>query len=125
VYASDAIPNAPLPNRAAKAHTREDQWPEIDESFHFRFSLYPNDWVWIKLKNGIKEGYYCEMDRGSGASLSIYTHDRNQSVGEKGKIRGIGISTALAIEKYHVDLLGGLHRVHHEERQPIHRKHGR
>ena len=125
VYVSDAIPNTPLPNRAAKAHTREDQWPEIDESFHFRFSLYPNDWVWIKLKNGIKEGYYCEMDRGSGASLSIYTHDRNQSVGEKGKIRGIGISTALAVEKYHVDLLGGLHRVHFEARQPIHRKRGR
>lgn len=121
VYVSDAA-KAELPNLAAKAHAPENQWPKIDETYQFLFSLHPNDWVRIKLISGIKEGYFAEMDRGSGASLSIYTHDRNQSIGEKGKIRGIGISTALAVEKYHVDLLGNLHRAHQEDRQPIHVK---
>jgi hypothetical protein len=32
------------------------------------------------------------------------------------------MKTALAVEKHHVDLLGKLHRVHTETRQPIHRK---
>lgn len=121
VYVADAA-KVELPNRAATAHKPEEQWPAVDNSYTFLFSLHPNDWIRVKLKEGIKEGYFCELDRASGASISIYTHDRNQATGEKGKLRGIGLTTALAIEKYHVDLLGNLHRVHTETRQPIHRK---
>lgn len=118
LYVADAA-KAELPNRAATAHKPEELWPVIDNSYSFLFSLHPNDWVRVKLKEGIKEGYFCELDRGSGASISIYVHDRNQAIGEKGKLRGIGLTTALAVEKYHVDLLGNLHRVHAEKRLPI------
>jgi CRISPR-associated endonuclease Csn1 len=123
VYASDAV-KAELPKRAVIQGKPEEGWTLMDETYQFLFSLYPNDWVTIRLKNEVREGYYAGIDRATG-SIDLWLHDRNQTQGKKGKLESNGIKTALAVEKYHVDLLGGLHRVHHEERQPIHRKHSR
>ncbi len=123
VYASDAV-KAELPNRAVIQAKPEEEWTLMDESYQFLFSLYPNDWVTIRLKNEVREGYYAGLDRATG-NISFWLHDRNQAVGQKGLLTGNGIKTALAVEKYHVDLLGSLHRVHHEERQPINRNRGR
>lgn len=120
VYASDAVKKE-LPNRSVIAYQPEEQWPIMDESHQFLFSLYPNDWVTVRLKGEIKEGYFSGLDRATGA-ISLWLHDRNQSVGSSGQWRGIGIKTALAVEKYHVDLLGNLHRVYKEDRQPVHIK---
>ncbi len=123
VYASDAV-KTELPNRAVIQAKPEEEWTVMDETYQFLFSLHPNDWVTIRLKNEVREGYYAGLDRATG-NISLWLHDRNQSIGQKGLLTGNGIKTALAVEKYHVDLLGGLHRVHHEDRQPIHRKRGR
>ncbi len=120
VYASDAA-KAGLPNQAVVAYKPEDEWPVMDESYPFLFSLHPNDWLSVRLKGEHKEGYFAGLDRATGA-ISLWLHDRNQSIGSSGQWRGIGIKTALAVEKYHVDLLGNLHRVHKEDRQPIHHK---
>lgn len=118
VYAADAV-KAELPNRAVIASKPEAAWTIMDETYQFLFSLYPNDWVTIRLKNNeVREGYYSGLDRATG-NIDLWLHDRNQTQGEKGKLRGNGIKTALAVEKYHVDLLGNLHRVHQEARQPI------
>lgn len=124
VYVADAV-KAELPNRAVVAFKPEEEWTVMDETYQFLFSLHPNDWVTIRYKNAPeRSGYYAGLDR-SGGTIDLWLHDRNQSLAEKGLLRGNGIKTALAVEKYHVDLLGSLHRVHHEERQPIHRKRGR
>jgi CRISPR-associated endonuclease Csn1 len=124
VYASDAV-KAELPKRAVIAFKPEEEWTLMDETYQFLFSLYPNDWVCILYKNApLREGYYSGLNRATG-TVDLWLHDRNQTQGKKGMLEGNGIKTALAVEKYHVDLLGGLHRVHHEERQPIHRKHSR
>jgi CRISPR-associated endonuclease Csn1 len=123
VYASDAV-KTELPNRAVIAFKPEEEWTLMDETYQFLFSLHPNDWVMVRLKGEIKDGYFSGLDRATGA-ISLWLHDRNQSMGKDGQWRGVGIKTALAVEKYHVDLLGGLHRVHFEARQPIHRKRGR
>lgn len=91
----------------------------MDETHEFLFSLYPNDWVSIRYKNApVREGYYSGLNRATGA-IDLWVHDRNQSQGKKGMLEGNGIKTALAVEKYHVDHLGRLHRVHKEAQQPL------
>jgi CRISPR-associated endonuclease Csn1 len=119
VYASDAA-KAELPNRAVVAFKPEGEWTVMDESHQFLFTLHPNDWVCIRLKNESREGYFSGLNRATG-NINLWLHDRNQTQGKQGMLEGNGIKTALAVEKYHVDLLGNLHRVHKEDRQPIHR----
>lgn len=123
VYVANAV-NPELPNRAVIAFKPEEQWTLMDETYQFLFSLHPNDWMTVKLKDETKEGYFSGLDRANG-TVSLWIHDKNQSIGSTGQWRGIGIKTALTVEKYHVDFLGRLHRVHHEERQPINQKHPR
>lgn len=111
IYVADLIKEA-LPRRAAMANKPEESWPEMDETYAFQFSLYPNDWVRVSFKKGPpKEGYYAGLNRHT-ASISLWAHDRNPNVGKKGFFEGIGIKTALSVEKFHVDLLGRLHPVH-------------
>lgn len=121
VYAADAV-KKDLPNRAVIAFKPEEEWTDMDESHQFLFSLHPNDWVCIRYKNApTREGYYSGLNRATGA-IDLWLHDRNQTQGKKGLLEGNGIKIAQAVEKYHVDLLGNLHRVYQEERQPIHLK---
>lgn len=120
IYVSDAV-RQELPNRAVARG--KNGWVTIDDSYAFLFSLYPNDWVSVVIKPNQPphEGYYAGMDISTGA-ISIWTHDRNQSIGDKGLLRSIGIKTAQSVKKYHVDLLGNLHLVRQETRQPLLRK---
>lgn len=118
IYVSDAAKKE-LPNRAVVQGKPEEEWTVMDESHRFLFSLYPNDWVCIRYKNApSREGYYAGLNRSTGA-IDLWVHDRNQAQGKKGLLEGNGIKIALSVEKYNVDLLGGLHRVRHEERQAI------
>ena len=123
VYVADAV-KAELPMRAVVAYKPEEEWPVMDESYTFLFSLYPNDWVRIQYKKEVREGYYSGLNLATGG-LDLWAHDRNQNIGRKGKIEGNGIKLAVAVEKYHVDLLGNLHRVRHETRQPIRKPKGK
>lgn len=99
--------NKGLPNRAIAAHKDEDEWPIIDDSFSFAYSIYPNDLVRVTQKQVVFLGYYAGCDRGSG-NINLWAHDRNQSVGKDGLIRGIGVKTAVNVEKFHVDVLGNI-----------------
>ena len=107
-----------LPNRAIVAFKDEDEWTLIDESFDWCFSLYPNDFVLVQLKNEKFLGYYSGTDRSTGA-ISIWAHDRNHSVGKDGLIRGIGVKTALNLEKFHVDVLGNIYPAPPEKRHGL------
>jgi CRISPR-associated endonuclease Csn1 len=121
IYVADTV-KAELPNRAVVAFKPEEEWTVMDESFQFLFSLHPNDWVTIRYKNAPeRSGYYAGLHR-AGGTINLWLHDRNQSIGKDGLLEGNGIKTALAVEKYHVDLLGRLHRVQQEERQPLRQK---
>jgi CRISPR-associated endonuclease Csn1 len=121
LYVADAV-KSELPSRAVVAAKPEAEWTVMDDKHTFLFSLYTNDWVRIVQKGKLPiEGYYSAVSRSTGA-MDVWTHDRDRRVGRKGKeglTEGIGIKTALAVEKYHVDLLGRLHRVHHETRKPL------
>jgi CRISPR-associated endonuclease Csn1 len=117
IYVADMV-NKELPNKAVTPGVLEEDWIIMDSSYAFLFSLYPNDWVKLRLRKEIREGYYSSLDRSTGA-INLWSHDRNPSIGKDGLLRGNGIKNALAIEKYHVDLLGNLYRVHKEERKSI------
>ena len=118
LYVADAVKKE-LPNRAVVQSKPEEEWTVMDENYRFLFSLHPNDWVRIQQKGKPRlEGYFSGLDRATG-SLSLWAHDRNQTVGKDGQIRGIGIKTALFVEKFHVDLLGRLYPARQEIRQPL------
>ncbi|MDR1708282.1 MAG: type II CRISPR RNA-guided endonuclease Cas9 [Candidatus Accumulibacter sp.] len=107
-----------LPNRAVIAHKNESEWTEIDASFEWCFSVWPNDLIRITTKKGIFLGYYDGTDRASG-NVSIWIHDRNKTVGTGGLIRGIGVKTALKLEKFQVDALGNIYSARPEPRRGL------
>ena len=108
-----------LPNRAIVAFKDEDEWTLIDDSFAFCFSLYPNNLVRVTQKGKTPIlGYYSSCHRGTG-NINIWTHDRNQNTGKGGQIEGIGVKTALSIEKFHVDVLGRVYPAPPEVRRGV------
>jgi CRISPR-associated endonuclease Csn1 len=90
----------------------------VDDGFQFCFSLYPNDFVRVTLKKEAPSGYYAGCDRSTGA-INLWAHDRNQQVGKDGLIRGIGVKTALNVEKINVDVLGNLYPAPPEQRRDL------
>lgn len=121
LYVADAV-KPELSDRAIVAYKPEEEWTLMDpaKGFRFLFSLHANDWFEIRLKGKPSPiaGYYAGLDRSTGA-ISLWAHDRNQSMGKEGLIRGIGLKTALAVEKYNVDVLGRLFRAREEKRQSL------
>jgi CRISPR-associated endonuclease Csn1 len=107
-----------LPNRAIVAMKDENEWTTIDNSFAFLFSVYPNDLICIRLKKKLFIGYYSGTDRSTGA-FNLWTHDRCQSIGANGLMRGIGVKTAVAVEKLNVDVLGRIYRCAPETRHGL------
>lgn len=104
-----------LPNRAVVAFKDENEWTLVDDSFQFCFSLYPNDLVRVALKKEAQFGYYAGCDRSTGA-ISLWAHDRNQKIGKDGLIRGVGVKTAMSVEKFNVDVLGNIYTAPPENR---------
>lgn len=108
-----------LPDRAIVAFKDEKEWTLIDDGFAFCFSLYPNDLVRVSQKNKAPIlGYYASCHRGTG-NINVWSHDRSQHVGKDGQIEGIGVKTALSIEKFNVDVLGNLYPAPPEQRRDV------
>ena len=108
-----------LPDRAIVAFKDEDEWTLIDESFEFLFSLHPNDLIRISQKGKpALLGYYASCHRGTG-NLNIWAHDRNTVVGKDGMLEGLGVKTALSLEKFHVDTLGNIYPAPPEKRRGL------
>lgn len=117
LYVADAV-KTELPSRAVVAYKSENEWDFMDESFQFLFSLYPNDWVEIELKDRKIAGYYAGMNRSTGA-INLWAHDRDQQKGKKGLYESIGVKTAKSLCKYHIDVLGRSYLVQQEMRKPL------
>lgn len=118
VYVHHAVAKV-LPNRAIFGGKDEAEWTLMDESFSFHFSLYPNDFVRIQQKGKTAiQGYYASTHRGTG-NINLWVHDRNLSVGKEGSIEGIGVKTALSLEKFNVDVLGNLYPAPPEKRRDL------
>lgn len=106
-----------LPDRAIVAFKDEKEWTLIDESFAFCFSLHTNDFVRVTLKQETLTGYFSGCDRSTG-NVGLWIHDRNAQVGKDGFIR-TGVKTAIALEKFHVDVLGNLYPAPPEKRRDL------
>ncbi len=118
IYVADVV-KSELPNRAVVQGRLEADWLVMDETYQFLYSVYPNDWLKVGFKSKPTiEGYYAGFDRATG-NISLWSHDRNQAVGKDGLIRSIGIKTALAVEKYHIDVLGRAYLAQPEVRQSL------
>lgn len=106
-----------LPNRAVVAFKDEVDWDEMDESYVFKFSLYPNDLVEVITKKGRIFGYFAGCHRGTG-NINIRIHDLDSKIGKNGVLEGIGVKTALSFQKYQIDPLGKEIRLCKPEKRP-------
>jgi CRISPR-associated endonuclease Csn1 len=122
IYVSDVV-KAELPMRAITAHKPYGQWRTIDNSYLFKFSLYPNDLILVKpagkvdiiYNNGDKKPFtellfYYKGTNISGGSILVKTHD------DSGKIESLGVQSLLRFEKFTVDYLGRISKVRNEIR---------
>jgi CRISPR-associated endonuclease Csn1 len=108
-----------LPNHAIVQAKDEADWTLIDDTFDFLFSLHPNDLVCVQQRGKAQiQGYYAGCDRATG-NLAFWVHDRNEAAGKDGLIRGVGVKTALAIEKFDVDVLGNIYSAKTEVRRGL------
>ncbi|RAL26737.1 type II CRISPR RNA-guided endonuclease Cas9 [Thermoflavimicrobium daqui] len=130
IYTIDTTKDG-LPNKAITAGKPYAEWVEIDDTFEFRFSLFPNDLVRVVprinvkvkeiatgAKTKLKEfiGYYKSVDI-STAGIYLISHDR---VYESEKI---GSKTLVEFEKYQVDILGNYTKVKGEKRLGLATRH--
>ena len=115
IYLADRVGGV-LPNKAIRAATLEQDWPEMDETYAFAFSLCNNDLILISDKDGgdgaFLRGYYKGSDRATGA-INMEAHDR---VWLK---RGIGVQRLVTFKKLQVDVLGNVFEVKKELRHGL------
>lgn len=99
------------PDQAVQAHTPEAEWPRIDGTYEFLFSLHPLSLVQLTKSDGeVIEGYFRGLDR-AGGQFTVSMPNSG------GSLRGgIGARTLLSIRKFNVDRLGNRHEVLKETR---------
>ena len=127
IYVADTK-KSELLNKAVVAGKPHAEWKEMKDS-DFLFSVYPSDLLYIRHRSGIKLTvankdstlkkektvrseylYYVKSSISTGA-MTVETHDRSYEV------KSLGIKTLDAFEKYQVDVLGNISKVHKETRQ--------
>ncbi|WP_051940979.1 type II CRISPR RNA-guided endonuclease Cas9 [Stenoxybacter acetivorans] len=94
-----------LPNRAVIQGKDEDEWQEMDETYSFHCVLFKGDWIEVQTKKETHRGYFDGLHRATGG-ISIKVHDRDSRIGKKGILEGIGVKTAVSLQKYQIDPLG-------------------
>lgn len=119
VYAADVAAGW-IPNRAAVQGKPESEWPVMDETYEFLFSLHPGDCfrVW---KNESQPGpllYMTSFDRNS-VRISGNLHDRSNRKPD-GTIDPVRVSPKLAhrIEKVEVSITGEIAPVRRTGKRP-------
>lgn len=118
IYQSDRRKKAELPRHAAIQGKSRAEWPIIDDSYNFRFSLFLNDPVELVTKDSRYFGYFAGLNVNT-ASISIASHDRNVHAGRDGTYTSLGVRTSLDFKKYHVDVLGRLYPARTETRRGL------
>lgn len=120
VYSYHLIQSEP-PSRAIVANVSEDRWNQIDESFEFEFSLWPNSRFVVRKNNGEEvTGAYCGVHRGNGRIEYSNPDDKteNPSPAKGGrKTPGVAVKTGVILfQKLAVDRLGRVNVVDSEKR---------
>jgi CRISPR-associated endonuclease Csn1 len=107
-----------LPNRAIVAYKDETEWTDVADT-DFIFSLYPKRLSanYLEERNHSSDISLDVIDR-TGA-VSLWAHDRTPANTKDGLIRGIGVKTAMSVEKLSVDVLGHIFPAPHEVRRGL------
>lgn len=111
IYLADMV-KPEMPNKAIVANKPESDWPVMDDTFIFKFSLFKDDVV--KVDDGVF-GYYVGTHRGTSA-ITIEAPDRSETWA------GLGARNLKYIKKYQVDPLGRYVEVKSETRVPLNAK---
>ena len=115
IYLADRISGV-LPNKAIKQATLELDWPEMDETYQFAFSICNNDLILITDKKGendaLLRGYFKGAHRGTG-NINLEGHDRSW------KKEGVGVQNIGIFKKLQVDILGEVFEVKREQRRGL------
>jgi CRISPR-associated endonuclease Csn1 len=123
IYQSDRRKNGKLPNRASTANTPRNEWTLVDDSFDFRFSLFPNDLIKLKNKESEFFGYFVGVGVAT-ASISIRSHDNNEVIATGKAWQGVwvnlGVKTGIQyFEKLYVDVLGNIYQAKAEKQNGL------
>ena len=99
------------PTQAVQAHVDELEWPLIDGTFEFMFSLHPMCYLELVTSKGkIIDGYYREMNR-NDAGITLSAHYSNDARSPK-----TGSRTLRDFRKFTIDRLGRKFEVSREVR---------
>ncbi len=99
------------PMRAVLAYAAESNWPIIDSTCDFLWSINQKTWIRASKPSGeILEGYFAGMDRSTGA-IALSSQADPDAIS-----RGIGVKTLLSLQKFSVDRLGRITEVQRESR---------
>jgi CRISPR-associated endonuclease Csn1 len=99
------------PHQAVQQGRDETNWPSIDHSYGFLFSIFHMSFIrLIKSDGEIIEGYFRGLDRDTGAIK--LSHQQSNEMTRK----GIGTRTLHDFRKYSIDRLGGRFEVKQEKR---------
>ena len=88
----------------------EKDWDQIDETYTFRFSLYPFSYIELDRRGEILEGYYRSCDR-AGGKLTI-SDQKSRTL----ETTSIGAKTLRSFRKFHIDRFGQKHEIKQEQR---------
>jgi len=128
VYTSDYY-NGVTPNKAIVANKKQEDWLEMTNEYKFKFSLYPNDLIYVKnfnkdisLTSSHKENketlirkefmlYYVGCDINTNR-IDVINSDNSFS----GRISPLSFES---FEKYSVDVMGNYYKVKEEKRQML------
>lgn len=102
------VTTSELPDKVCTPGRNEKDWTKLDDTFTFKFSLYPGDLIQVTKNNNCSLGYYIKAGI-SAASLIVATHDKSSE-------SNIGIKTLDKFDKYVVDILGNYNLVKNEKR---------
>jgi CRISPR-associated endonuclease Csn1 len=99
------------PNRAIVAHVEESNWPTVDASFRFLFSLYANSLIEVAKADGeIMRGYFKGVDR-AGGNIALVPQNNPRARPERP-----GAKTLAQFKKLNIDRLGNITEVRNEVR---------
>lgn len=116
VMSKRAWPQPPM--QSVVAYKDEEDWPVIDASFQFRFSLSPRSYVEVVKPNGeVLSGYFQGLNRSTGA-INLFNHRNSRSLSDDNgnSTQSIGAKTLLTMRKYSVDRFGRRAEVKQEVR---------
>ncbi len=96
------------PMRSVVAYKAEEDWTLIDDSYKFKFSLYPRSYIEVTKPTGeLLAGYFQGLNRSTGAINLSNPRDPRLLADDNGNsMQSIGAKTLLTMKKYSVDRFG-------------------